>query len=506
MSGYMKTASRKLILLCSMPLLLAAAPAAPVFPRVLNVCDDVSDPITLDPLKQFSDKNYTLCRQIFEGLVHFDPEGKIEPSLAVSWERTAPDRMRFNLRKGVRFHNGEPFGAEAVQYSIARYVNPETGFPGAYFIDSISHIEIIDGDTVELVTKYPDALLLNRLAGLVLMLPPKYIKEKGLEYFGGNPVGTGAFTFKKWEKGSRIEFAPNKDYWLKGFPKLDGLVFKFIPYEKQLKALLSGDVDLLTDLPGTRTLMVKGNPKFAVLKKPSFYTMPVALNVSSGPLSDLNVRKALNHAVNKENLIRYDLLGNGTPIATLSMPGETGHNFSLAPYEYDLKKARRLLARAGWTNGLTLRAVIKKNAERAAKIIVSDLKKIGVTVRTTVVPDADLIREVKSGRYDMIMGSSPDPMCHAYFIQAIVLASRSPFALGGDLKLDEMLARMVSAPGPGESGRMAEQIDKYIYDNAMSIFTYQKQTVYGFARELSFSPYISGMPYFFSAEFSGSAK
>ncbi|MBU2575040.1 MAG: ABC transporter substrate-binding protein, partial [Elusimicrobia bacterium] len=429
---------------CLALLLPAVSLPCAVFSRVLNVCDDVADPLTLDPQKQFSEKNYTICWQIFDGLVRFDPDGKIEPALAVSWERLDKTRVRFKLREGVSFHNGEPFNAESVKFSIERYLNPETGFPGLYFVDSLARAEVIDARTVDLVTKYPDGILLNRLAGLVLMVPPEYIKEKGAEYFAQNPVGTGAFVFKKWEKGSSVQLDANKEYWLKGFPKVDGLVFKFIPYEKQLKALFSGEVDLVTDLPGTQTLKVMENPRFAVLKKASFYTMPFSLNLSSGPLSNLDVRRALNHAVDKESLIRYDLMGNGQPIATLSMPGETGHNSSLRPYEYNPGKARKLLAKAGYPGGFTLEFLVKKNAERTAKIVAANLKRIGVNLNITLVSDADMVKEFKSRKYDMFIADVPDPMCHSYFVQSIVLFSKSPYAWGGDAKFDEMLMKMVA--------------------------------------------------------------
>ncbi len=499
----MKTASMRLVGLCLLQFLLLAAAACPVFSRVLNVCDDVSDPITLDPQKQFSEKNYTLCWQIFEGLVRFDPDGKIEPALAVSWERIDGTRMRFRLREGVRFHNGEPFDSESVKFSIERYLDPKTGFPAMFFIDPISHVEIVDAHTADIITKYPDSIILNRLAGLVLMIPPEYIRKKGGEYFARHPVGTGAFVFKEWKTGYSIELTANKDYWLKGYPKVDGVVFKFIPYEKQVAALLAGVVDLLTDLPGTQTLKVKARPNFTVLKKASFYTMPFSLNLSSGPLGSVKVRKALNHAVNKENLIRYDILGNGNPIATLSMPGETGHDPALKPYRYDPVKAKKLLAEAGYPRGFSLEFLVKKNAERTARIVAAELKKIGVELNISLVSDADMIKEFKSGRYGMFIGSCPDPIAHAYFIQSIVLLSGSPYAWGGDVKYDRMVAKMVSTVKPEESARLAKEIDGYVYDNAMSIFTYQKNTVYGFEKSLSFIPYASGMNSFFSAEFHG---
>ena len=497
----MKSASIRFTSFFLLQVLLATAPARPAFSRILNVCDDVSDPVTLDPQKQFSEKNYTLCWQIFDGLVRFSPDGKIEPALAVSWERISATRMRFKLREGVSFHNGEPFDSEAVKFSIERYLDPNTNFPAMFFIDSISHVEIVDVHTVDLITKYPDAILLNRLAGLVLIVPPGYIRTKGDAYFARHPVGTGAFVFREWKAGDSIELTANKNYWFKGYPKVDGIVFKFVPYEKQVAALLAGEVDLLTDLPGPQTLKVKAKPNLTVLKKASFYTMPFSLNLSSGPLNSLKVRKALNHAVNKENLIRYDLLGNGTPIATLSMPGETGHNPSLKPYAYDPAKARKLLAEAGYPKGFTLNFLVKKNAERFGKIIATDFRKIGVNLRITLVSDADMIREFRSGKYEIFAADVPDPLSHSYFIQAIVLFSKSPYAWGGDGKFDKMLMEMVRADSPEKSEKLAEDIDRYVYDNAMSVFTYQKTAVYGINRKLRFSPYVSRMPQFYGAFF-----
>lgn len=482
-------------------LLFTAGFSCPLAARELSVCDDVSDPKTLDPHKQFSEKNHVICQQIFDGLIRFDPEGRIEPALAVSWERISGTRIRFKLREGVSFHNGEPFDADAVKFSIERYLDPRTGFPALGFIDAISGAEVVDSRTVDVISRYPDGLMLNRIAGFMLMVPPRYLKEKGSEYFAQHPVGTGAFIFKDWEKGSRISLAANKRYWMKGFPKVDGLVFKFIPYDEQLAALLAGKVDLITDLPGTQTLKVKSTPKLTIIKKASFYTMPFALNLSSGPLSSLDVRKAVNHAINKENLIRYDLLGNGRLIATLSMPGEAGHNARLRPYEYNPKKARELLAKAGYPNGFTMNFLVKKNAARFAKLITSDLKKVGITLNTTLVSDADMIAEFRKGTYDIFTADVPDPMCHAYFIQSVVLFSKSPYAWGGDSKFDAMLTNMASTIEPAQAEALAEEADKYVYDNAMSIFTYQKLAIYALTDKLHFKPYLSRMPYFYSASF-----
>ena len=478
---------------------LAAAPG--LFGRDLRVVDDVADPMTLDPHKQFSEKNHTICQQIFDGLIRFGPEGKIEPALAVSWERLDENRMRFRLRREVKFHNGEDFDSGAVKFSIERYLDPGTGFPARAFIDSIDRVETPDSHTVDIITKYPDGIILNRLAGFILIAPPLYIKEKGAGYFASHPVGTGAFVFKAWRKGEKIEMTANRNYWMKGFPKVDGLVFRFIPQEEQVQALFSGEVDIITNLSGTKTLAVKSRPGFSVIKKPSFYTVPPCLNISSAPLNDVRVRKALNYALNKESLIRYDLLGNGKPIATFSMKGEAGHNEKLAPYEFNLPKARELLSQAGYPGGFRLRALVKSNAERTAKIIASNLKKAGVILDMTLVSDADMLKEFASGKYQMAIGDVPDPMCHSYFIQAVTLYSKSPYALGGDFKFDAMVDAMVSITDSGLSQKKAEEIDSYVYHNALGLFTYQKTALYGVKKNVNFVPYLSKMPYFYETYF-----
>ena len=482
--------------------LLSAALCAPAaFARDLVVADDVTDPMTLDPHKQFSEKNHTICQQIFDGLIRFGPDGKIEPALAVSWQRIDATRTRFKLREGVDFHNGEPFDSAAVRFSLERYLDPGTGFPARAFIDSIDRVETPDRYTVDIVTKYPDGILLNRLAGFILIAPPKYIAEKGGDYFASHPVGTGAFVFRSWEKGKRIVLSANRKYWLSGSPRLEGLVFKFIPQAGQLAALFSGEVDLITDLPGSQTLKVMGRPGLTVQKKASFYTVIASIDRSTGPLSNLYVRQALNHALDKAALVRYDLLGNGWPTASLSMPGEFGHNGSLVPYAFDLKKARELLLKGGYPKGFNLKVLVKANTERTARIIASGLKKIGVVLNTTLVSDADLVAEFVSGKYEMAIGDIPDPMCHSYFLQTLILHSGSPYALGPDPEFDERLDEMASTMDPESLRKKAEALDRYIYENAYSLFTYQRIALYGLSAKVNFVPYLSRMPYYYRTTF-----
>lgn len=478
-------------------LLLAVSPAFPAgsAARILTVCDDVQDPATLDPQKQFSEKNHTVVQQIYEGLVRFTPKGAIEPALAVSWYRRDNLRTRFVLRPGVTFHNGEPFDAAAVKFSIERYLDPKTGFPAFGYISSIDRVDVVDPLTVDLVTKFPDGLLLNRLAGFILIVPPGYVKAKGQDALHQAPIGTGAFRFVRWIKGREISLEKNPDYWMAGHPKVDALVFRYLPLEQQLAALRAGEVDIVTELPGTQTTEIM-RAGIRVIKQPSLYAVTGSLNVGAGPLSDKRVRKALNLAVNKNDLIRYDLLGNGRVLATVTMPEEEGHDASLQPYAYDAAAARKLLKEAGYPDGFTMKAAVKVQGERAAKVIAKHWQEIGVKLDSKVYTDAELIDRLGKESWDMFLAGCPDPMVHSFFIQSIFLYSLSPYKVVKNEAYDALVNKMVTTLDDAARRREAERIDAYIHEEALLLFLYQRIKTHAVSPKAEFVPSLTGMPYF----------
>lgn len=469
----------------------------------LVVCDDVADPLTLDPHRQFSEKNLTIVRQVYEGLVRFDPQGLIEPALAATWERVNPLCIRFHLRRNVAFHNGEPFNAEAVRFSIARYFDPAIGFPAVGFLDSIAEVRVVDEHTIDVQTKYPDALLLNRLAAFVLIVPPKHLTEQGADALHAHPIGTGPFRFETWEKGKHIAFSANPSYWMPGFPRCERLVFRFAPMEEQVQMLLRGEADLVTELPGTMTRLVEESRTARIMKQRTFWTVGATMRTDRGPLADVRVRRALNMAVNHEDLVRYDSMGNGSALASLTMPGQGGHNPDLQRYPHDLDAARALLKEAGVQTPIVLRTLVRAQSERTARILAVQLAKIGVQVDIKAVySDADVIRGLQSEEWDMAIAGLPDPMYHSFFIQTILLASQSPFSLHNDPVFDEKLGAMVTQLDDVKREAAGRELDRYVHDSALSLFTYQKIKTYGQSAELQFTPYLSGMPLFFDVGFS----
>lgn len=489
-------ASLSLPLLASLSL-AAAPPVAP--PRVLRVCDDVAPPASLDPRKQFAEKNYTLLQQMFDSLVRFDPEGRIEPALAVSWKRVDPRTLELKLREGVRFHDGEPFDAEAVRFSIESLLDPKTRFPGAGFLSSIERVEAVDPSTVRIRTRFPDGILLNRLAGLVMIVPPRAIAEKGGEHFGRHPVGTGSFMFVRAER-DRIVLKANPDHWARRSRRFDALEFLFLPVEKQVEGLLDSSVDIVTELPGTDTLKVMRSGRASIVKKETFYTIGSSVNVSSGPLADVRVRRAINFAIDKEALVRYDVLGNGRPLGSMSMAGEAGHDPAVRPYPYDPGAARRLLADAGYGAGVRLAAVVKAQGERTMRVIAAQLKRVGIDVDVHLTTDATVIQDIQSRPWDFTFGGCPDPLAHSFFIPWIFLSSSSPYSITRSAEYDRRLDRMVTTLDPEEQERAGRELDRFIHDEALGIFTYQRVKTYGVRRGVRFVPWVTGMPYFYLSE------
>lgn len=481
-------------------IVLCGVSARAAIERALVVCDDLADPLTLDPQKEFSEKNHTIIQQMFEGLVRFGPGGEIQPALATDWRRLDDRTLQFHLRRGVKFQNGEPFNVDSVKFSVERYLNPATGFPALGFIDSLERVDAVDEYTVNVVTKFPDGLLLNRLAGFIVMVPPKYYREQPEPVLRERPVGSGPFMFKAWERGKAISLEAYGGYWDPGFPRLAALTFRFVPAERQVSELVAGRIDILTNLPGTRTLEVQRNPQTTVLKRPTFYTVAANFNTSRKPFSDRQVREALNLAIDRQALIRYDIFGNGTSVGTLSLPGEFGHDDSVKPYAHDLDRARRLLRGAGYPDGFTIKALLKSNAERTGRILAKQLSEVGVTLDITVFKDSEMFEFYRDKtRWDISIYDCPDPMYHAFFIRSIFLAGGSPFSLSSDQGVDERLGRLVTALDLEQQRLISEDLDRYIREQHLALPTYQRNRTYGLRRGVTFEPYVSGMPYFYAS-------
>jgi peptide/nickel transport system substrate-binding protein len=230
--------------------------------------------------------------------------------LATSWEAVNDTTWIFHLRKGVKFHNGEEFNAEAVRFSIDRVLNPATKARWRANFTFIDRVDIVDPFTVKIITKTPAPLLITNLGFGMLIVPPEYFKEKGDDYIATHPIGTGPFKFVRWVKDDEVVFEANENYWA-GSPKIKTVVFKPIPEDStRVAALLGGDVDIVKKVPIHLIPMVNKSKVAKVIVVPSAQGICCPIDtLKKGPLQDKRVRQAINYAVDKESIIKNVLEG-----------------------------------------------------------------------------------------------------------------------------------------------------------------------------------------------------
>src|SRR6267142_207597 len=284
-------------------------------------------PENLDPTMNLSSIRAAVGASMFDSLVGRDASGRIVPELAESWKLIDDTTWQLRLRRGVVFHDGEPFNADAVRFTVQRVLDPEQKSPNRANIGEIARVDVLDDLTVNLVTKQAYAPLLNRLIDFPI-LPPRYAAEKG-PAFALRPVGTGPFRFVALVKDEHLTVEAFDRHW-RGAPKLQRIVFKPIPEPfTRSAALRNGEVDLIATVPPG---LARELERVAGLRVP-------------------RVRQALNYASDVDAIIKTVLDGNGRRQEGPYTPNVFGYDASVRGYRPDPARARRLLAEAGYLLG-----------------------------------------------------------------------------------------------------------------------------------------------------------
>jgi peptide/nickel transport system substrate-binding protein len=331
--------------------LLLAAGSAPAQPAgELRVAIPWT-PENLDPTMNLSSIRAAVGVSMFDSLVGRGADNRIVSQLAESWRLLDDLTWQFKLRRGVVFHDGEPFTGEAVRFTVERVLDPNQKSPNRANIAEIAKVEVLDDATVNLVTKQPYAPLLNRLIDFPI-LPPKYTAEKGNAAFALRPVGTGPFRFVELVKDDHLIVEAFDRHW-RGTPQVRRIVFRPIPEPfTRAAALRNNEVDLITTVPPNLARELDRVGGIRVHRVPSTWIIYLGLNALKKPLSDVRVRQALNHATDVDALIKNVLDGNGRRLEGPFTPQMFGFDPGVRGYSHDPARARRLLAEAGYPDGL----------------------------------------------------------------------------------------------------------------------------------------------------------
>jgi peptide/nickel transport system substrate-binding protein len=332
----------------------------------------------------------TVGENLFETLVYRNLDGSVRPHLAERWT-VSGDGLTwiFHLRRGVKFHNGEPFNAQAVKFSLEWIQDPKvfTQFKGYW--TEVKTIEVVDDQTVRLHLSKPNPLMIALLPWHLPILPPRYVSENR-ETWGRKPVGTGPYRFVEWIPNERIVMEANLDYW-QGPPPFQRLVFRPIPDETaRTAALLSGAVQVVGPVSLDQASMVASAPGVHVVWTDSLARERLAIRHDVKPFDDLRVRQAVAHAIDKNAIIKNILGGHAVPIHGPLVPLEWGYDKNLKdPYPYNPARARELLAEAGHPNGFAVDfeyapGITPKNNE-TAEAVVNYLAAAGIKAKVNAI-------------------------------------------------------------------------------------------------------------------------
>lgn len=358
-----------------------------------------AEPATLDA-HQLTDYNTSrTAMELYDQLVRFKDESTaLEPNLAEKWD-VSGDGLEyvFYLRDDVTFHDGTPFNAEAVKFSLDRQIDPEhpyhdTGqFAYADFtFGMVDRVEVVEEYVVKIILKYAYAPFLSNMAmhaaGIV---SPTAVAKYGAD-FTNNPVGTGPFKFVSWTPGVEVVLVKNDDYF-KGAPKLDKIIFRpIVEDQTRLAELEGGKLDLIVNVPPDDLERLRSDGNLNIVEQAGMHIWWTAFNVQREPFNDVRVRQAMNYAVNKEAIVNDILLGTGELANSPVPPVVWGHNPKAKNYEYNPDKAKQLLAEAGYPEGFEVTYWVPESGSgmqqprTMAAAIQADLAAVGIkaTIQT----------------------------------------------------------------------------------------------------------------------------
>ncbi len=438
-----------------------------------------ADPIGLDPVTLTAFSSYDFTALLYSGLLRWNAEMKVEPDLATRFEQPNDTTYIFHLRRGVKFHNGQPLEAEDVVHTFARIRDPASASPSAPIFSSIKSVTAVDPLTVRFELTAPSATFLSYLA----TNPNGVIVPRGVDGLATKPVGTGPFVFDSYQPNQQFTLKANPDYYEQGQPYLAEVVFRFFKDQASItSALRSKAIDMtwFKD-PKVSAQIVRTSPDLVSAPGKTTRTFPVWMNLKAAPLNDVRVRRAISLATDRKACLETVLGGSGKVAAMVPESHVGGYDGAgeMPYYKTDIAAAKKLLAEAGHPNGIDLGDYICVAANpldvSCAQILQQQWAEAGIKVAIKPMETAPLIGMWLKGEFPTLLSIalswSPDPDA---IVSRIISTSPSGKSLGmADTDLDAMIVGARSILDRDKRGAAYMAIQKRINDQAYVLDIYQ---------------------------------
>ncbi|MGI6040367.1 MAG: ABC transporter substrate-binding protein [Eubacteriales bacterium] len=420
---------------------------------------------------------------IHDRLVTRDYEFGYKPGLAERWDVSDDGLVwTFHLRKDVKFHDDKEFKAEDVKWTIDTIKDPNTGSPFSGDLEAIKEVNIVDEHTVDVVLNYPFPNLLYNLSGTASGIHPANAYETyGDDYGKRVVIGTGPYKLEEWTPGDKTVLVKNEDYkwgpeWMsnRGPALIDKIVLKIIPDENsRMMELEVGGIHILRNVPETYVEKLEKNDDITIYSEPATKLGYLAYATDKEPFTDVRVRRAINHALNREEIIQFVLRGIGEEAYGYLPPALTDEYLEESEelaYKYDPEKAKQLLAEAGYPDGLelTLSADNSSKSSKLAEIIQVQLKEVNIDAKIQLYDSAGYADMLREGKQELFIREYS--WSNADIIDWFLLSSRFPYPNHSrwvDEKSDELITYAAQRPTWDERAEAYKEVQRYLIDEAV---------------------------------------
>jgi peptide/nickel transport system substrate-binding protein len=457
-----------------------------------------SDVQNWDPPNSVLRESIILGYHVFDHLAARDLKtGKVGPSLATSWKAIDDTTWEVKLRRNVKFHDGTPFGAKDVKATFERVLNPENKLTARGNHAKIKSIEVLDDATVRFKTDGPYPLFVERMTAQV-MQSEKVIKEKGHEWMQDNPVGTGPYKLLKWSKKQEHLLVRNEDYW-GNKPAFKHVRIRIIPEQAtQIAELISGGVDVIKAVPPDQMDVINKSGQARTSTTPilrtAFIQLDQAGRAGPNPFQDKRVRQAANLAVDIDSIIKHVINGLGDRTATTINPMAFGYDASIKPYKQDLAAAKKLLAEAGFPNGVEVgfmrtQPIVEPGLIQTSDAIVADLLKAGIRTKARMIGESGPFTNV-------VRDNKADPMFEwswgyysVFDADAIlfdVMTCNQPYSYYCNKAVDDMVIQGRSTLDQKKRQEIYTRIQKMLHEDAAYLFKWGLRGVWGISNRIEY--------------------
>jgi len=469
----------------------------------------------------------SIQRHVFESLIESAPDLSPIPGLALSWEANKDASVwTIKLREGVKFHNGNAFNADDVVFSFD-YCKAD----GRGWADSLGNFEswrALDEYTVEVKTIVPDVLLPSHLRNII-MIDKETIEGTDPEYIENNVVGTGRYKLVEYVKDDRVVLTVNKDYWGE-VPEIERVIFRPIPQAgTRTASLMAGEVDLISNVPVRDAQMLQSNDKVKVVTAAGISTMmfvmgqteedpspnapmPIKSPDGSNPLAVRDVRRAIIHSVNEEEIIDKIMGGFASPAPTPVPEGFNGYNKGVKKYAYDPAKAEKLLDNAGYprqADGYRFEITLDATNDRyindgaIATAVAGYLEKVGIKCNPNLQSRSvfwGYVRMYEGFNAHFVQSSWSEPSAESAIIAKDLLYSAyldkpKRDGWGGvnrgfysNEKVDELIEEALATVDYKKRDKIMQEVWKIAWDDAALFTTHSEDAIYAISKRVEYSP------------------